>query len=60
MPVSKKYIKQIQDRAKKAINKPALYGEDIDLNKFQKFIERGKIESLELLPELAKEAALMA
>lgn len=60
MPVSKKYIKQIQDRAKKALNKTALYGEDIDLNQFQKHIERGKIESLELLPELAKEAALMA
>jgi len=60
MPVSKKYIKDIQDRARKAINKPAVYGEDIDLTKFQKYIERGKIESLELLPELAKEAALMA
>lgn len=60
MPVSKRYIKQIQERAKKAINKPAPQGEDIDLNKFQKYIERGKIESLELLPELAKEAALMA
>ncbi|WP_028842189.1 SufB/SufD family protein [Thermodesulfovibrio yellowstonii] len=60
MPVSKKYIKQIQDRAKKALNKTAVYGEDIDLNQFQKHIERGKIESLELLPELAKEAALMA
>jgi Fe-S cluster assembly scaffold protein SufB len=60
MPVNKKYIKDIQDRARKAINKPAIYGEDIDLTKFQKYIERGKIESLELLPELAKEAALMA
>jgi len=60
MPVNKKYIKDIQDRARKAINKPAVYGEDIDLTKFQKYIERGKIESLELLPELAKEAALMA
>jgi len=60
MPVNKKYIKDIQDRARKAINKSAVYGEDIDLTKFQKYIERGKIESLELLPELAKEAALMA
>lgn len=60
MPVSKKYLKQIQDKAKKATDKKALYGEDIDLNKFKNFIERGKIESLELLPELAKEAALMA
>ncbi len=60
MPVNREYIRQIQDRAKKAINKTATYGEDIDLNQFQKFIERGKVESLELLPELAKEAALMA
>lgn len=60
MPISKKYIKQIQDKAKKALNKPAIYGEDIDLTQFQKHIERGKIESLDILPELAKEAALMA
>lgn len=60
MPVSKKYIKQIQDRAKKALDKKSPFGEDIDLSKFQNYIERGKIESLELLPELAKEAALMA
>lgn len=60
MPVSKKYIEEIQERAKKAIDKKAPFGEDIDLSKFQNYIERGKIESLELLPELAKEAALLA
>lgn len=59
MPVSKKYIDEICKKAEKSINKSAVYGDDIDLKKFQKYIERGKIESLELLPELAKESALM-
>lgn len=60
MSISKKYLEEIRLRAEKAINKPAVYGEDVDLTKFQKYIERGKVESLELLPELAKEAALLA
>lgn len=60
MSINKKYLDEIRSKAEQAINKPALYGEDIDLSKFQKYIERGKIESLEVLPELAKEAALLA
>lgn len=60
MPVSKKYIEEIQEKAKKAINKPAAIGPDIDLKEFQKFIERDKIKSLKLLPKMAKEAALLA
>ncbi|MCX7914175.1 MAG: SufD family Fe-S cluster assembly protein, partial [Thermodesulfovibrionales bacterium] len=60
MPISNEYIKQIRDRAKKALNKTSPYGEDIDLRQFQKLIERGKIESLELLPKTAKESALMS
>lgn len=36
MPVSKKYIEEINLKAEKAINKPAIYGDDIDLTKFQK------------------------
>lgn len=60
MSINRKYIEEIRSKAEKALNKKAVYGQDIDLKNFQKHIERGKIESLELLPELAKEAAIMA
>jgi uncharacterized protein len=46
-------------RAEKAKDKKAAMGPDIDLERYTKHIERGKIESLESLSHQAKEAAIL-
>ncbi len=59
MPISKTYLSDLKVRAEKAKEKKAILGPDIDLSRYSKHIERGKIESLESLPHQAKEAAIM-
>lgn len=59
MSVSEKFLLDIKERAKKAIDKKASYGPDVDINKYTQYIERGKIESLESLETQAKEAAII-
>lgn len=59
MPISKTYLSALKVRAENAKEKKAILGPDIDLSRYSKHIERGKIESLESLPHQAKEAAIM-
>jgi len=59
MPISKTYLSEIMARAEKAKDKKAAMGPDIDLERYTKHIERGKIESLESLSHQAKEAAIL-
>jgi Fe-S cluster assembly scaffold protein SufB len=59
MPISKTYLSDLKVRAENAKGKKAILGPDIDLSRYSKHIERGKIESLESLPQQAKEAAIM-
>jgi len=60
MPISKTYLSDLKVRAGKAKEKKAILGPDLDLSRYGQHIERGKIESLESLPQQAKEAAIMA
>ncbi len=60
MPISKTYLSDLKVRAENAKEKKAILGPDIDLSRYGQHIERGKIESLESLPQQAKEAAIMA
>lgn len=59
MSISKTYLSDLKVRAENAKEKKAILGPDIDLSRYSKHIERGKIESLESLPHQAKEAAIM-
>ena len=60
MPISNAIsFRDIKARARKAKEKKALYGPDIDLSRYTQHIERGKIESLEGLSQQAKEAAIL-
>src|SRR4030042_4060796 len=59
MPVRKPYFSEIQEKAERAKEKKAAFGPDIDLSRYTKHIERGKIESLESVSMQAKEAAIM-
>jgi Fe-S cluster assembly scaffold protein SufB len=59
MPISKTYLSDLKVRAEKAKEKKAILGPDLDLSRYSKHIERGKLESLESLPQQAKEAAIM-
>jgi uncharacterized protein len=59
MPISQSYLKEIEEKALKAVDKKALYGPDIDISKYTQHIERGKIESLEGLSKQAREAAIV-
>ena len=59
MPIRKAYLSEIKSRAEKAKDKKAAFGPDLDLSLYTQHIERGKIESLESLPQQAKEAAVM-
>ncbi len=59
MPVRKSYFAEIRERAERAVDKKGAFGPDIDLSRYSRHIERGKIESLESLAKQAKEAAIM-
>jgi uncharacterized protein len=59
MPISQSYIKEIEEKARRAEDKKALYGPDIDLARYTQHIERGRIESLESLSQQAREAAIV-
>ncbi len=59
MSISKTYLSDLKVRAGKAKEKKAILGPDLDLSRYGQHIERGKIESLESLPQQAKEAAIM-
>lgn len=59
MPISQSYLREIEKKALKAVDKKALYGPDIDISKYTQHIERGKIESLEALSKQAQEAAIV-
>ena len=59
MPISQSYLREIEEKALKAVDKKALYGPDIDISKYTRHIERGKIESLEDLSRQAQEAAIV-
>ena len=59
MPISQSYLREIEEKALKAVDKKALYGPDIDISKYTQHIERGKIESLEGLSKQAQEAAIV-
>ena len=59
MSVSSKYLSELRSRAEKAINKKALYGPDVDIDRYKQYIERGKVESLENLEQQIKEAAII-
>jgi Fe-S cluster assembly scaffold protein SufB len=59
MPISQSYLREIEEKALKAVDKKALYGPDIDISKYTQHIERGKIESLEDLSRQAQEAAIV-
>jgi len=59
MPISQSYLREIEEKALKAVDKKALYGPDIDISKYTQHIERGKIESLEGLSKQAREAAIV-
>ncbi len=60
MSISKTYLSDLKVRAEKAKEKKAIFGPDLDLSRYGRHIERGKLESLESLPQQAKEAAIMA
>jgi len=60
MSTDRTYFSEIRERAEKAKEKKAALGPDIDLSRYSQHIERGKIESLENLPQQAREAAVMA
>jgi uncharacterized protein len=60
MSISKAYLSDIRERAEKAKEKKAALGPDIDLLRYNQHIERGRIESLESLPQQEREAAVMA
>jgi hypothetical protein len=60
MSISKTYLSDIRERAEKAKEKKAALGPDIDLLRYNQHIERGRIESLESLPQQEREAAVMA
>jgi Fe-S cluster assembly scaffold protein SufB len=60
MSISKTYLSDLKVRAGKAKEKKAILGPDLDLSRYGQHIERGKLESLESLPQQAKEAAIMA
>jgi uncharacterized protein len=59
MPISQSYLDELRARAEKAKDKKALYGPDIDISRYTRHIERGKVESLEGLSRQVKEAALV-
>jgi Fe-S cluster assembly scaffold protein SufB len=59
MPVSEKYLSDILHIAEKVKEKKAALGPDIDLLKYTRRIETGKIESLQGLPRQVKEAAVI-
>jgi Fe-S cluster assembly protein SufB len=60
MPISTTYLSDLRVRAEKAKEKKAALGPDIDISRYAKHIERGRIESLDGLPQQVKEAAIMA
>jgi Fe-S cluster assembly scaffold protein SufB len=60
MSISKTYLSDIRERAEKAKEKKAALAPDIDLLRYNQHIERGRIESLESLPQQEREAAVMA
>jgi Fe-S cluster assembly scaffold protein SufB len=60
MPLSTTYLSDLRERAEKAKEKKAALGPDIDISRYTQHIERGRIESLEGLPQQVKEAAIMA
>ena len=59
MPISQSYLREIEEKALKAVDKKALYGPDIDISKYTQHIERGKKECLEGLSRQAQEAAIV-
>jgi Fe-S cluster assembly scaffold protein SufB len=59
MPISNAYLTDLAARAKKARDKKAVFGTDIDLSRYKQYIEKGRVESLESLPSQVKEAAVM-
>jgi Fe-S cluster assembly scaffold protein SufB len=60
MPISTTYLTDLRLRAEKAKEKKAALGPDIDISRYAQHIERGRIESLEGLPQQVKEAAILA
>jgi Fe-S cluster assembly scaffold protein SufB len=60
MSISKAYLSDIKERAEGAKEKKAVLGPDIDLSRYNRHIEKGRIESLEGLSQQAREAAILA
>jgi Fe-S cluster assembly scaffold protein SufB len=60
MSISKAFLSDIREKAEGAKEKKAALGPDIDLSRYSHHIERERIESLEGLPQQAREAATMA
>jgi len=59
MPISNAYLTDLTAKAKKAREKKAVFGIDIDLSRYTQHIEKAKVESLESLSRQVKEAAVM-
>ena len=59
MPISNAYLTDLAAKAKKAREKKAVFGTDIDLSRYTQHIEKGRVESLESLSRQVKEAAVM-
>ncbi|MBA3071336.1 MAG: SufD family Fe-S cluster assembly protein, partial [Nitrospirae bacterium] len=60
MSINKTYLSDIRERAEKAKEKKAALGPDIDLLRYHRYFEKGKIESLESLSRQAIEAATLS
>jgi len=60
MQVDTNYLSDLKSKAGKALEKKAVLGPDIDISRYARLVERGKIESLEGLSHQMKEAAVMA
>lgn len=60
MSTIRAYFSDIREKAEKARDKKAGLGPDVDIALYHEHIERGRIESLEGLPQQAQEAAVMS
>ena len=60
MKVKEDYLREIKERAEKALNKKALLGPDVDLNEFYLCSSQEEVDSVESISASLREAALYA
>ena len=59
MKVKEDYLREIKERAEKALNKKAPLGPDVDLNEFYLCSSQEEVDSVESISASLREAALM-